>query len=169
MNTPADGSSPRMQMFEFLGPNPGNPSRTSNHEALITFHEMGHYITNRLVGNGFGLDSQQDGDDFQAGAFPVGGWTDLRPGFEDNYYFSIRRYPYSADTDKNPLTFRHISTASPCPAGRRSIPTPPGPTARSTTPGRSGARRCGRCSSTWSSATATPRPSGGCCCTSSAD
>ena len=35
-------------------PNP-LPSRTSNHEALITFHEMGHYITNRLVGNGSGL------------------------------------------------------------------------------------------------------------------
>ena len=76
-----------MQMFEFLGPSPGNPSRTSNHEALITFHEMGHYITNRLVGNGTGLDNQQggalgeggdffavcmtsqDGDDFLSGAF----------------------------------------------------------------------------------------------------
>ncbi|MEQ1762150.1 MAG: M36 family metallopeptidase, partial [Pyrinomonadaceae bacterium] len=46
MGTPADGSSPIMQMFEFLGPSP-QPSRTSNHEALITFHEMGHYITNR--------------------------------------------------------------------------------------------------------------------------
>ena len=54
MSTPADGSSPRMQMYRFDGPNP-LPSRTSNHEALITFHEMGHYITNRLVGNGSGL------------------------------------------------------------------------------------------------------------------
>ena len=35
------------------------PSRTSNHEALITFHEMGHYITNRLVGNATGLTNQQ--------------------------------------------------------------------------------------------------------------
>jgi hypothetical protein len=34
-------------MYEFLGVSP-LPSRTSNHEALITFHEMGHYITNRL-------------------------------------------------------------------------------------------------------------------------
>ena len=54
METPADGSSPRMQMYRFDGPNP-LPSRTSNHEALITFHEMGHYITNRLIGNGSGL------------------------------------------------------------------------------------------------------------------
>src|SRR5690349_10451625 len=46
MSTPADGDSPIMQMYEFTGPSP-KPSRTSNHEALITFHEMGHYITNR--------------------------------------------------------------------------------------------------------------------------
>jgi len=39
MSTPPDGSSPRMQMYRFDGPNP-LPSRTSNHEALITFHEM---------------------------------------------------------------------------------------------------------------------------------
>ncbi|MBR1033211.1 M36 family metallopeptidase [Bradyrhizobium liaoningense] len=39
MSTPPDGSSPRMQMFRFDGPNP-LPSRTSNHEALITFHEI---------------------------------------------------------------------------------------------------------------------------------
>jgi len=136
MSTPADGSSPRMQMFEFLGPSPGNPSRTSNHEALITFHEMGHYITNRLVGNGTGLENRQGGalgegwgdffavcmtsqvgDDFLIGAFPVGGWTDLQPTFDDNYYFSIRRYPYSADMDKNPLTFRHISNGVALPSG----------------------------------------------------
>jgi hypothetical protein len=38
---------------EFTGCRP-LPSRTSNHEALITFHEMGHYITNRLIGNATG-------------------------------------------------------------------------------------------------------------------
>ena len=95
MATPADGASPRMQMFEFMGRSP-MPSRTSNHEALITFHEMGHYITNRLVGNANGLTNQQgeamgEGwgdffaicmtsqatDDFAKGVFAVGGWTDL--------------------------------------------------------------------------------------------
>jgi hypothetical protein len=133
MQTPADGASPRMQMFEFQGV---SPSRTSNHEALITFHEMGHYVTNRLVGNAAGLANRQgramgegwgdffaicmtsqDADDFAAGVFPVGGWTDLTPGFTDNYYFSIRRYPYSVDTAKNPLTFRHISNGVVLPAG----------------------------------------------------
>lgn len=134
MSTPAEGSSPRMQMFEFTGT---NPTRTSNHEALITFHEMGHYITNRLVGNAGGLTNQQgramgegwgdffaicmtsqEGDDFAASAFAVGGWTDQTSTFQDNYYFSIRRYPYSADmAAKNPLTFRHISANVLLPGG----------------------------------------------------
>ncbi len=133
MQTPADGASPRMQMFEFKAV---NPSRTSNHEALITFHEMGHYITNRLVGNASGLANRQgramgegwgdffaicmtsqETDAFDAGVFPVGGWTDLTSTFDDNYYFSIRRYPYSADLTKNPLTFRHIGDGVVLPAG----------------------------------------------------
>ncbi|WP_258803128.1 M36 family metallopeptidase [Pseudarthrobacter sp. NS4] len=136
MSTPADGASPRMQMYEFLGPQPDKPTRTSNHEALITFHEMGHYITNRLVGNANGLTNQQGramgegwgdffaicmtsqpDDDFTGGIFPVGGWTDFTPTFNDNYYYSIRRYPYSADISKSPLTFRHISAGQLLPAG----------------------------------------------------
>jgi extracellular elastinolytic metalloproteinase len=133
MSTPADGLSPRMQMFTFTST---NPTRTSNHEALITFHEMGHYITNRLVGNANGLTNvqgeamgegwgdffaicmtSQSGDDFAKGAFAVGGWTDLAQGFDDNYYFSIRRYPYSADMQKNPLTFKHIGNNVVLPVG----------------------------------------------------
>jgi hypothetical protein len=135
MATPPDGASPRMQMFEFVGCRP-LPSRTSNHEALITFHEMGHYITNRLVGNASGLMNPQgramgEGwgdifaitltsqatDDFAAGVFAAGGWTDVTTAFKENYYFSIRRYPYSADVTKNPLTFRHISDGVALPAG----------------------------------------------------
>lgn len=135
MQTPSDGASPRMQMYEFRGVAP-LPSRTSNLDALIVFHEMGHYITNRLVGNARGLSNvqgramgegwgdffaismtSQAPDDFAAGAFPVGGWTDLTSTFNDNYYFSIRRYPYSADLRKNPLTFKHISDGVVLPTG----------------------------------------------------
>jgi extracellular elastinolytic metalloproteinase len=135
MATPADGASPRMQMFEFVGVNP-RPSRTSNHEALITFHEMGHYITNRLIGNGNGLTNIQGGamgegwgdffavcmtsqatDDLAKGVFAAGGWTDLTSDFDNNYYFSIRRYPYSADMTKNPLTFKHIGNNVILPVG----------------------------------------------------
>jgi extracellular elastinolytic metalloproteinase len=136
MATPADGSSPRMQMFVFAGVPSPLPSRNSNFEALITFHEMGHYVTNRLVGNAAGLTNQQGrsmgegwgdffavcmtsqaSDDFANGAFPIGGWTDLVAGFNDNYYFSIRRYPCSADMAKNPLTFQHISANVLLPVG----------------------------------------------------
>jgi len=135
MATPPDGASPRMQMYEFTGCNP-LPSRTSNHEALITFHEMGHYITNRLVGNATGLMNQQGGamgegwgdlfaimmtsqanDDFANGVFAAGGWTDITSTFKENYYFSIRRYPYSANMARNPLTFKHISDGIVLPAG----------------------------------------------------
>jgi extracellular elastinolytic metalloproteinase len=57
----------------------------------------------------------------------VGGWTDLMPGFCDNYYFSIRRYPYTADMTKNPLTFRHISDGVVLPAGPPINPNAGGP------------------------------------------
>jgi len=145
MSTPPDGASPRMQMFTFNGPNP-KPSRTSNHEALITFHEMGHYITNRLVGNASGLDNvqgqamgegwgdffaicmtSQKTDNFGKGTFAVGGWTDFTPTFKENYYFSIRRYPYSANVKKNPLTFKHISANAVLPVGPSKNPAAGGP------------------------------------------
>jgi len=144
MSTPADGASPRMQMYEFTGPGP--ISRTSNHEALITFHEMGHYITNRLVGNANGLTNtqgeamgegwgdffaacmtSQKTDNFATGTFAVGGWTDITPTFKENYYFSIRRYPYTADMAKNPLTFKHIGNNVVLPSGPPINPTAGGP------------------------------------------
>jgi hypothetical protein len=133
-------------MYEFLGPTPSKPSRTSNFEALITFHEMGHYITNRLVGNSNGLTNVQGGamgegwgdffaicmtsqstDNFATGTFAVGGWTDLMSNFKENYYFSIRRYPYSADMAKNPLTFKHIANNVVLPVGPTSNPIAGGP------------------------------------------
>ena len=43
--------------------------------------------------------------------------------FKDNYYFSIRRYPYSADMAKNPLTFKHISANVVLPVGPPRNPT----------------------------------------------
>ena len=135
MSTPADGDSPRMQMYLFPG---ANPDRTSNHDAHITFHEMGHYLTNRLVGNANGLTNQQGramgegwgdffalcmtsqhGDDFTGGCFGMGGWClfQFLGSLQDNYYFGIRRYPYSYLSSKNPLTFQHISLGTALPAG----------------------------------------------------
>jgi len=58
-------------------------------------------------------------------AYPVSG-----PGFAPDvlnnaYYYGIRRYPYSRDMTKNPLTFKHITDgvalpASPAPSLRNS-------------------------------------------------
>lgn len=146
MATPAEGASPRMQMYVFEGVPAGTPSRTSNFEALITFHEMGHYISNRLVGNTAGLFNtqgramgegwgdffaicmtSQPADDIANGVFAVGGWTDLTSGQKDNYYYSIRRYPYSADMAKNPLTFKHISSGVVLPTGPPRNPFSGGP------------------------------------------
>ncbi len=147
MSTGADGESPAMHMFEFRSEEfPDVPSRTSNHEAIVTFHEMGHYITNRLVGDGSGLINNQwaamgegwgdffalsmtsqSSDDFENGVYAAGGWPDflLSEGFTDNYYFSIRRYPYSADMSKNPLTFKHISNGVALPSTSE-VPRNPG-------------------------------------------
>ncbi|HSX62690.1 MAG TPA: M36 family metallopeptidase [Tahibacter sp.] len=52
--------------------------------------------------------------DFRADDLPAAG----SPGYPDNsYYHGIRRYPYSSDFRRNPLTFRHISLDHPVPAG----------------------------------------------------
>jgi hypothetical protein len=52
--------------------------------------------------------------------YPLGG-PDYAPDVLNNaYYYGIRRYPYSRDIDKNPLTFKHIADATPLPATPRS-------------------------------------------------
>lgn len=47
--TPPDGSRPRMQQFLFTSP---NPDRDSSMDGDVVFHEYGHGISNRLIGNG---------------------------------------------------------------------------------------------------------------------
>ncbi len=104
----------------------------------IVSHEWGHVLTNRLVGNGNGLINTQGGGlgegwgDFTAllttvhasdiaasaaegwnGTYSMGGWVDGASGAGS--YFGIRRYPYSADLNKNPLTFKHIQNGTALP------------------------------------------------------
>ncbi|HEX5218762.1 MAG TPA: M36 family metallopeptidase [Verrucomicrobiae bacterium] len=129
--TPPDGSSGRMQMYIFSGP---NPRRDGDFDAEIVFHEYTHGLSWRLVGGGQGLGTSQSdgmgegwsdfyglallsepGDDVN-GCYAAGGYaTYLLSGLTTNYYFGIRRYPYSTDLTKNPLTFKDIDTqlASP--------------------------------------------------------
>lgn len=104
----------------------------------IVSHEWGHVLTNRLIGNGNGLINTQGGGlgegwgDFTAllttvhasdltaaaaegwnGTYSMGGWVDGASGAGS--YFGIRRYPYSADLTKNPLTFKHIQNGTALP------------------------------------------------------
>jgi hypothetical protein len=111
-------------------------------------------LSNRLVGNSNGLNANQAGgmgegwSDFNAllllvkesdralpananfsgtypeSAYPLSG-VDFAPDVLNNaYYYGIRRYPYSRDMTKNPLTFKHITDGVP-------LPTSPAPSFRS--------------------------------------
>jgi len=132
MSTPPDGSPPRMQMFLFTGP---NPDRDGDYDAEVILHEYTHGLSNRRVGGGVGISQLQTagmgegwsdfyglallaepGDDLH-GNYAAGGYLtyELIPGFTQNYYFGIRRYPYSTDLTKNPLTFRDIDPAQASP------------------------------------------------------
>ncbi len=130
MSTLADGGKPRMQMYTFNASNQLNPTRDGTFDMLIVGHEMGHYISNRLIGNSSGLGNRQGGsmgegwgdfncvlttvldtDNVDGTTYAVGGQTDrffCGASFNDNYYYSIRRYPMSSSKAKNPLTFKDI-------------------------------------------------------------
>jgi uncharacterized repeat protein (TIGR01451 family) len=123
----------------------------------IVFHEWMHYMSNRLIGNGNGLVSLQGGgmgegwgdtnamlltvreEDLSVpsnanynGVYALAthalGGGNFDGSENDSLYFGIRRYPYSTDMTKNPLTFTHIQDGVALPPG---IPTFPIPVANS--------------------------------------
>lgn len=47
--TPPDGQRPRMQQYLFTAP---NPDRDSSVDSDVVYHEYGHGISNRIIGNG---------------------------------------------------------------------------------------------------------------------
>ena len=108
----------------------------------IVAHEWMHYMTNRLVGNGNGLTSNQargmgEGwSDFNAmlmsvrpddtrfasnssfnGAYGVAVYATTGgtngPIVNNSVYYGIRRVPYSTDMTKDPLSLRHIMNGVP--------------------------------------------------------
>ncbi|MCC6194736.1 MAG: M36 family metallopeptidase [Burkholderiales bacterium] len=123
----------------------------------VIAHEWGHYLSDRLVANASGIAANQarglgEGwSDFVAmlllvkeadrnlpanadfgGAYPITpypvGGGDFAPDVVNNaYYYGLRRYPYSRDMGKNPLTFRHIGDGVPLPASP--APSPDGASA----------------------------------------
>ena len=102
------------------------PYKDSSWDNAIVSHEWGHYISNRLVGNGSGLYNNQ-------GRSMGEGWGDfhalmmiseakdlLLPGndklqrayaaitYVDSFYYGIRSVPYSQDRAVNPKSFQNI-------------------------------------------------------------
>jgi len=107
-------------------------------DTMVVAHEWGHVLSGRLVHDGAGLTTNQSGGlgegwgDFSAlmlmarpddVASPAGtNWTGAYPngayamsGAGADFYFGIRRLPYSVDFAKNPLTFKHITSGVPLP------------------------------------------------------
>lgn len=123
--TGSDGSSGRMQMYVFSGP---NPDRDGDLDADIVFHEHTHGVSIRLhgglsgtqpsgMGEGWsdfvGISMLAEASDDPHANFCTGGYatyqfTNLSNTLTDNYYFGIRRFPYSTDMNKNPETYADI-------------------------------------------------------------
>jgi uncharacterized repeat protein (TIGR01451 family) len=126
--TPSDdGESGRVQMYIFNGP---TPNRDGDLDAEVILHECTHGLSTRLVGGGIGITALQTdgmgegwsdfyalsllsepGDDLQ-GNYDEGSYASYQFfGLAENYYYGIRRYPYTTDLTKNPLTFKDIDPA----------------------------------------------------------
>jgi MYXO-CTERM domain-containing protein len=112
----------------------------------IIAHEWGHYISNRLISDSNGLvnnqgrsmgegwgdftallmmvreaDQQAPGNNNFQGAYTAGGY--VSSGSANNgYYYGVRRYPYSSDFTRNPLTFKHIQNSAQFPSNVPSNP-----------------------------------------------
>ena len=115
-------------------------------DTQIMAHEWGHYISNRLIWNSAGLNTNMAGGmgegyaDFHAmlltvkeedtsvptnttfnGPYGMAVWTSAGgsngPTPNQGVYFGIRRMPYSTDFTKNNQTFKNIQDNSAIPSG----------------------------------------------------
>jgi hypothetical protein len=101
-------------------------------DTSVIAHEWNHYVSNRLVGDANGLGTNfarglgegwsdtnsmmvvvRAGDDLVPsnatwnGVYPLAVY-DSEGSTADASYYGIRRYPYSTDLAKNPLTYKHV-------------------------------------------------------------
>lgn len=116
----AAGKTVSVKMFN------SRPFKDSSWDNAIVSHEWGHYISNRLVGNGNGLYNNQGRSmgegwgDFHA-LMMIAEAKDLElPGndklqrayaaisYVDSFYYGIRSVPYSIDKTVNGKSFRNI-------------------------------------------------------------
>jgi hypothetical protein len=107
------------------------PFKDSSWDNAIVSHEWGHYISNRLVGNGNGLYNNQGRSmgegwgDFHA-LLMVSDASDLKLAgndklqrayaaisYVDSFYYGIRSFPNGNSLEINPRTFKHIGLGDP--------------------------------------------------------
>ncbi|MDX2131823.1 MAG: M36 family metallopeptidase [Planctomycetota bacterium] len=124
-----DGSTARCQMYLWTPP---ALDRDGGLDVDIIYHELTHGLSIRCheatltgtqarsMGEGwgdfFGVCLSAEPSDDLFGTYTTGGFATLNlwAGNEtNNYYYGIRRYPYSADFTKNPHTFLDISSFTP--------------------------------------------------------
>jgi hypothetical protein len=122
----SDGIPGRMQMYLFNGP---TPDRDGSLDAEIVLHEYTHGLSTRLVGGGDQLNELQSAgmgegwSDFYAiallsesgdeldGNYAMGAYASYQiDQLNENYYYGIRRYPYTTDLARNPLTFKDLDS-----------------------------------------------------------
>jgi hypothetical protein len=123
-STPTDGNPGRCQMYIFDGP---TIDRDGGLDQNILYHELTHGTSTRChentlsgaqaggMGEGWGdfygvTMTAQSSDDFN-GTYATGGFATYQLGGTTwaNYYFGIRRFPYSTNMSISPLTYGDIA------------------------------------------------------------
>jgi len=117
-----DGSPARLEMYVF--PNAA-PDRDSSLAGELIFHELAHGVSIRLLqqlsgdqplalaegwGDWLAIALLAESGDDPHGTYPFGAFLAYHrwPGYENNYYFGLRRFPYSTDLNKSPQTYADI-------------------------------------------------------------
>ncbi|HZJ65217.1 MAG TPA: M36 family metallopeptidase [Kofleriaceae bacterium] len=108
---------------------PFGVERDGDLDSGVSGHEWAHYLHHRLAvctngqqcggmsegwGDFNGLLLQLREGDNRDSTYAQGSYADA-DGTPNAGYFSIRRFPYSRDHAKNPLTFKHIADENPIP------------------------------------------------------
>ena len=130
--SPIDGDPPAMYSGVALFP-AQTPGRDFALNADIMLHEYTHGLTVRVLGKGldvpyfdqpgavqegnsdfFAMSALSQQEDDLGGTYPSGSYLLYQSSFAggapfaENYYYGIRRYPYSTNLAKNPLTYKDI-------------------------------------------------------------
>ena len=104
--TPSDGTRPRMQMYLW---NTASPARDGDVDSDIVYHEYGHGLTWRMIGNMQGPLAGAIGEGMSDTlALYINSGDDRVAEYSYNHPVGIRRYPYT----NYPLTYGDVSGSS---------------------------------------------------------